>query len=65
MEYGMKYKSGKGGKSSLLKLGINEQDSFHGAPLSSVGMDTKGKDQKPQGIYKGTISTDRGKFMCK
>ena len=42
--------------------GLSEKKDISGETLKSLGMDSVGKGQMPQGIAKSTISTDRGKF---
>ena len=42
--------------------GLIEKKDIAGESLKSLGMDSVGKNQMPQGIAKSTISTDRGKF---
>ena len=42
--------------------GLSEKSSFAGESNASLGLDSKGKAQMPQGIAKSNISTDRGKF---
>ena len=42
--------------------GLSEKKDISGETLKSLGMDSVGKGQMPQGIARSTISTDRGKF---
>jgi|TARA_R100001530_G_scaffold78277_1_gene54724 hypothetical protein len=42
--------------------GLIEKKDISGESLKSLGMDSVGKNQMPQGIAKSNISTDRGKF---
>ena len=42
--------------------GLIEKKDVSGESLKSLGMDSIGKAQMPQGIAKSNISTDRGKF---
>jgi len=42
--------------------GLIEKKDIAGESLKSLGMDSVGKNQMPQGIAKSTVSTDRGKF---
>ena len=42
--------------------GLIEKKDVSGETLKSLGMDSVGKGQMPQGIAKSNISTDRGKF---
>ncbi len=62
---------GAGGKSSgslssetLVKKGVTQATPITEKPYD-LGMDTLGASEKPMGIYKGSLSTDRGKFRCK
>ena len=42
--------------------GLIEKKDIAGESLKSLGMDSVGKNQMPQGIAKSTVSTDRRKF---
>ena len=42
--------------------GLIEKKDISGESLKSLGMDSVGKAQMPQGIAKSTVNTDRGKF---
>ena len=43
--------------------GLTEKKSFAGESLASMGMDSKGPDQKPMGIAKGSVSApSKGKI---
>ena len=42
--------------------GLSEKKDISGETLKSLGMDSVGEGQMPQGLAKSTISTDRGKF---
>jgi len=45
--------------------GLTEKSSFAGESNASLGLDSKGKDQKPIGTVKKSVSGSHGKFeMC-
>jgi|TARA_Y100000310_G_scaffold111910_1_gene110299 hypothetical protein len=45
--------------------GLSEKSSFAGESNASLGLDSKGKDQKPIGTVKKSVSGSHGKFeMC-
>jgi hypothetical protein len=53
-------KDGASGK--MPDNGLTEKSSFAGESNASLGMDSKGKDQKPIGIVKKSVSCSHGKF---
>tara|TARA_A100000172_G_scaffold77515_1_gene62008 strand:- start:5512 stop:5703 length:192 start_codon:yes stop_codon:yes gene_type:complete len=42
--------------------GLSEKKSFANESPASMGMDSKGPDQKPIGVVKGSVNTSHGKF---
>jgi len=59
MDYGSSGKMGGKGQStkgSGVKSGLSSQGGFHGESESSLGMDTKGPDQKPMATPNKSVS---------